>query len=108
MKYKVKIVRAVAANHASYTSEIISQVRTLWPDPIERSQVAEALSAINAMIDDLDLVLNRNTTTKGDMLHRKYSDAYSELHIYNINGTKEILTISFEPIQSTYQTNSAI
>lgn len=103
MKYKVKIIRDVATSCASYTSKIMSEVKTLWPDPIERSQVAEVLGSISSMIDDLDLVLNRKATTKGSALLKKYSDDYTKLYIYNVTETKVAITISFEPDYKTFK-----
>ena len=97
MKYKVKITHDPTAT-ASYVSQILCEVKTVWGAPITQQEAETALGAINNLIDEMLFTMSRNTRIKGkDVIRKKYCHLERRIDVYNLSGRRRILSFSIEP-----------
>lgn len=97
MRYYRLLVRtpSKAVGRSAYVSSIISEVKSLYPTHIAENEVCEALGAISAMIDEMELTINRNTKCKGELLPKRYTDDYRSLLVSNLPGTEVVVMFTF-------------
>ncbi len=96
-KYKTVLTGPTGSKAPNYVLSLRMHVKSYFSQTYDKEELDHILRYISSFIDDFNFKV-RNTKYSGSILRRTIRD--TRLELFNIDGEKAILTVSFTPLET--------